>query len=180
MAPPDPACAGEGCEGASAARWLQGNPAVTRRLSLPCLRDKAVSVRSLLGGQALHGSSVSPKSSSWRTCLLQVGPQHWRAPVWLQPFTPGSRFPASPHIPLFPLSPCPVTQVSMCAFLLFLPDYLCIFLRALVEQEFSAVCSENCPTCRCIFDVFIKGGGASHPHALPSRSESLRPMISYN
>ena len=55
--------------------------------------------------------------------------------------------------------------------LLFLPsytvDYMCIFLIALVVQKspsasFQLVFSENCSTCRYIFDVILGGNLSSY------------------
>ena len=81
--------------------------------------------------------------------------------LWLESLTPQGGCPAmyssfSSEFPPRGMGPC------LIAFLPFLPNYMCIFLTALVLQEsfssFQLVFSENYSTCRCIFNVFFGGG----------------------
>lgn len=66
---------------------------------------------------------------------------------------------------LFLCSPPRGRGLHLISFLSFMPEYVNIFLTALVVRSpfvsFQLVFRENCSTCRCIFDVFM-GGSIQH------------------
>lgn len=67
-------------------------------------------------------------------CLPHMGPQDYGIHLWLLPLTPKGNYPTV-YSPLSFESPPRDTGPYLVAFLPFLPDYMCIFLLALVVLE---------------------------------------------
>lgn len=141
---------------------VMANPtAIKADFSASCSRGKPKGNACLRSGvQASHCSHFSPTgpptSQGGLSPLYPIGLGH---PICSSPH---SLLRASVLLctPPFPLSPLPGHRSWPNSFSS-LPDYLCIFLVALVVQvsfcQFPSVFSENCSTCRCIFDAFIGG-----------------------